>query len=53
MEAAPSARFGIEIGTTAEVEVNWPELLKLRVPDPTTVEVPVPPVTSVDGMLTE
>jgi hypothetical protein len=52
-EVAPSARVGILIGTTVVVEVSVPALLKFRVPDPTVVVVPVPPVISLDGIVTE
>jgi hypothetical protein len=37
------------MGTTLDVEANAPVLSKFRVPDPTTVLVPVAPVKSDEG----
>jgi hypothetical protein len=52
IEAAPSAKLEMLMGTTLDVEVNAPELSKFSVPDPTVVGVPVAPVISADGTVT-
>jgi hypothetical protein len=49
IEVAPSVRLEMLMGTTLDVEDNTPDVSKFNVPDPTTVEVPVAPVMSVEG----